>query len=795
MKGQLKRILAMLLCAMMLASTAACGQSDTSGKKTRQEKDDSDEKEDKSKKKSSKKDEDTKEDDTETSKKSGGVQSTVIDHSKRVHESTGVFIRPVLLTDAAITKRKQRYSHVQASSDYRVEKGLKNITNLGDYYLMDEQKKQLEEDGFYVYDTGMSEFFEIYEDNRYVQKANFITVDSLMHSYHLYYAHLLREIEKNKLFDLTDELTDRMLLLSAELKEEMEECEEDTEYTKMCLDAADRNIVFFAVAKALLHPEWDPGKDGGLSGDALRIAQEELELVNSANGIAFSPLSAVPQEMEDYTQYKVRGYYELDEKLGRYFRAMMWYGRRNFRQSERAMDMSALLMTLAMDDKAYGQWGVIYAVTSFFAGAADDNGVCEYQPLIEDAFGKGVNELDGYLVISDQEGFERFHELTEKLEPPAINSVPMMDDGGETDKKAVNAGFRFMGQRFSLDAAIFQKLIYSEVLANADGDKRTLPDPLDVPAALGSEEALEILTEDKDAYSYPKYEENMKELRKTIEDAPDESWTVSLYAGWLNTLRPLLDEKGEEYPEFMKSEKWARKDLECFLGSYTELKHDTILYSKQVIAEMGGDDIEDKDDRGYVEPEPEVYARFVQLADATTEGLDSFGLLDGTARTDLQRLSNIASTLEAISDKELADMLPTDEEFEFIRSYGGEIEHFWQEAFREDAGKDEFTAREFPAALVVDVATDPNGAILELANGNVSQITVCVKVDGKMKIATGSVYNYYQFSAPLDGRMTDSEWRVQLGIDADENGEYHWEEALPDKEDWTMDYRVPLSWR
>ncbi len=33
-------------------------------------------------------------------------------------------------------------------------------------------------------------FFEIYEMNRYSQIPNFVTVDSLMHTYHLYFSYL-----------------------------------------------------------------------------------------------------------------------------------------------------------------------------------------------------------------------------------------------------------------------------------------------------------------------------------------------------------------------------------------------------------------------------------------------------------------------------------------------------------------------------------------------------------------------------------------------------------------------------
>ena len=94
--------------------------------------------------------------------------------------------------------------------------------------------------------------------------------------------------------------------------------------------------------------------------------------------------------------------------------------------------------------------------------------------------------------------------------------------------------------------------------------------------------------------------------------------------------------------------------METFAGSFAELKHDTILYSKAVMAEMGGgDDGEIVDDRGYVDPEPQVYSRFAALADQTATGLKGYGMLSGKAEEDLGRLKDIALKLLAISEKEL----------------------------------------------------------------------------------------------------------------------------------------------
>lgn len=343
-----------------------------------------------------------------------------------------------------------------------------------------------------------------------------------------------------------------------------------------------------------------------------------------------------------------------------------------------------------------------------------------------------------------------------------------------------------MGQRFTIDAAIMQNLIYSRVGANNEGERRMLPDVLDVPAVLGSDAALSIL-EETGATEYAGYTENMNQLRAALSLENTDLWNASLYASWLNTLRPLLTEKGKGYPMFMQNEEWMKKNLECFAGSFTELKHDTILYAKQVIAEMGGYNVEDADDRGYVEPEPLVYERFVYLAEMTAKGLKEYGMLSEVEEENLSRLVLIAEKLLTISNKELQDEVLTDEEYDFIKGYGGNIEHFWYEVVRDE--KDSYIdAGEYPAAVVVDIATDPNGTVLETATGNPSRIIVAVKVDGKIKLAQGSVYSFYQFEWPMDDRLTDTKWRQMMGIQVGDDWNYTSEKPIKQPE-WTASYR------
>jgi len=62
---------------------------------------------------------------------------------------------------------------------------------------------------------------------------------------------------------------------------------------------------------------------------------------------------------------------------------------------------------------------------------------------------------------------------------------------------------------------VMQQLVFNKVRENAQGEQRMLPDVLDMPAALGSETALSILTQQGDT-AYARYPEQMQMLRKAV---------------------------------------------------------------------------------------------------------------------------------------------------------------------------------------------------------------------------------------------------------------------------------------
>lgn len=665
-------------------------------------------------------------------------------------------------------------SQIARVKPYTVNEDLSNVTNRDRFDFSPQAKNLLIKNGFVVVPSEDREFFSLYEINRYESNTpNFVTTDALLHNYHLYFSYLLRNLEKTQLLGELASLTEAMLAGSMEQYQELK----GTEWE----NAALRNVAFFAVGAKLL--DLDAETPDIVSQEVRR----ELELINAhSETFALSPVMNIGADdvnlsdglKEDYTQYIPRGHYAKSEELKSYFKAMMWYGRLNFRASNEDETRSAALMTLLLSaNDNYDNWNNIYEPTNFFVGKSDDLGFYQYYQLLEDVYGPAPT-LDK--ITKEGEGWKAFVSGIEDLEPPAINSMPIFDETIQPDREQEIKGFRFMGQRFTLDAAIFQRLIYREVGENQKGEQRMLPKGLDVPAAMGSQEAYAIL-EEMGETKYDRYPENMKKIQGYVAKLGTPVWTQNLYWSWLYTLAPLTETKGQGYPFFMQNQAWTRKQLETYLGSWTELKHDTILYAKQVYAEMGGGD-EPQDDRGYVEPNPLVFARLAALTRMTIDGLDSRSLLAEGDKASLERMEELALRLKGIAEKELAEEALSDEDYELIRSFGGQLEHFWLEALRDEGVDHPSQIFENPAALIADVATDPNGQVLEEGTGFISHIYAVVPVEGNLRIAKGAVYSYYEFPWPAQDRLTDQKWKEML-----EQG------TAPATPDWTKAYTVP-SW-
>ncbi len=666
--------------------------------------------------------------------------------------------------DEPAVKAEPAMHHQEVAPD------LSNVQN--PFLLSQDQIDRLADAGFVVSPGDEKEFFTLYEKARYDNVPIFVTSDSVFHIYHLLFAKVLRTAEVEYFIPLLQDLNAILLSRTDELHNALT----GTDWE----DAARRTVAFVGVASKLLDD------DAQVPAYATDLVEEELPLIEDASRVAPSPIFPTLEHGEDYTQYKPRGHYTKSDPLKAYFKSMMWYGRMTFRlktgdpEAGRAETRSAVLLVHALRTSqvegrsAMDAWADLYSPTVFFVGRSDDLTALQYSRVLDQVYGEEVT-LDA---LTDETLLDQFIAEADKLPPPRILGMVI---GDWEDEEEETKGLRFMGQRFVPDAFIFRQLMYRNVGQRTAPDRRGLPNGLDIPAAMGSERAYEILTQIGET-DYDNYPEQMSKVKDWLSGLNVEEWTETLYNSWLYSFHPLLEEPGEGYPAFMESEAWLDKQLNTVLGSWAELKHDTILYAKQAYAELGGapPPPPPAPPRGYVEPVPEFYARLAALTEMTRDGLGERGLLAEQDDQSLRRLGELVRSFQTMAEKELRGEPLTEEEYETIRFYGGELEHLTMAAAdqpgEEQAPGGQAMPQEEPqAAIVADVATDPdpNGdgvadpEVLEVAVGRINDLHVVVPLveeDGSitLQVAKGGVFSYYEFRWPADDRLTDEQWREML---------------------------------
>ncbi|MGD0752399.1 MAG: DUF3160 domain-containing protein [Anaerolineales bacterium] len=681
----------------------------------------------------------------------------------------GVYPPPFATYNEAAVSLPQTFN----GGGYSLPVDLNKVQGLDLVTLTAAQRTLLAQNGFAVaapVPGQYREFYQIYEQNRYNEVPVFITTDSVYHVYHLIFDKMLRDLETGYFIADLKTLTTSMLAASTAQYQALK--------GSSLGDPALRNAAYFAVADKLL------GLSDPAPADADAMVNAELALINAASTAAISPIwdrPDLPQDMkliEDYTQYVPRGHYTLSADLKMYFKAMMWYGRLTFRQTDDFETRRALLLVQALRSattpdgtSAVSLWEAIYEPTVFIVGKSDDLGYIEYGTLSDQVFGANP-DLSNF---ADPALFASFQKAAQNLPPPQVNSMWVWI---EQDKSLVTKGFRFMGQRFTLDEYVFGQVIWRNV---GTMDKpRGLPKGLDFFAAMGSDEAAGILKglgEDQ----YANFDTQSAKVKSQVAALGTDSWTQNLYWSWLYSFQPLIAPKGSAYPPFMQTQAWLRKDLQTALGSWTELKHDTILYAKQVMAEMGGGGPE-QIPHGYVEPDPEAYARLLALTQMTEDGLQSRNLLSDLTRGNLDNLISQLKFLQDISQRELSGGTITDNEYQQIMYWGGTLEQFTLAA-ADTTGAASRDLSDQKAALVADVATGTNDlqtlVALEEADGQPTIIYV-VLPDSPQRIAIGAVYSYYEFTVPTSGRLTDQQWQAQ--VEAGTN---------PAQPDWTKMFVAP----
>jgi hypothetical protein len=608
----------------------------------------------------------------------------------------------------------------------------------------------------------------------------FVTTDTVLHLYHVQFDETLKDIEEREFIaDMTD-LTDALLMAMSERYES---------HGGDLWEAARRNVAYLAVARELIHPKGATTEElVGLYGPTFQAVAEtvdaEIALIEAHAGFAQSPLFIY---QEDYSQYVARGHYTRSAELGRYFKAMMWYGRMALLlkgsipwgpgpgcealispHDADIQTLQALLLAVTLRDTQVGGrtglevWDRLYGVTAFYVGLADDLTPYDYLWALDRVIRKEATWYD----LKDDPNLLAIRTELASLPSPQIyggtgNAIlpPDAPPGSLSELLDKTKGMRLMGQRFIPDSYLFQRLVFPQVNEYTGArveapftlaiGVRGYPRGLDVMALLGSEQARQILIDGGDT-DYVDFWTRFEELKSEFDGFDVAHWNQNLYWSWLYSLKALLTELPPGYPAFMRTAAWQRRSLNGVLASWTQLRHDTILYAKQSYTPRLGI----SEAPAYIEPIPEFLGRLLALSRMTRTGLADMQVLSTPAAERLDKLEGVLAHMLDIANKELLRQALTAEDESYLKGLPEALESLITGV----------SSQGLKTTLVADVHTNSQEAlVVEEAVGKVDLIVVaCPAADGSVFLAVGPVLSYYEFKHPMADRLTDEAWRTML---------------------------------
>ena len=504
---------------------------------------------------------------------------------------------------------------------------LGDVANLWMYSYSASQKTKMQQNQLLFLNDNFDQIYYLFDTERYScgnvdpnfpARPYLVTSDAVLETFYAAFAALYDAMEHNELTKALHEFS----------RQGMESAREK--------NAPKDAIALFETGLALL--------DSTTRSTISPKAKIETERVENASGTDTSLFGKIL----DYSDFFIRGKYERDTLMQGYFRAIKWY-------QEFSLDLDSV--------KDRENASEIIAI-------ANSPKVRPSLQKIYDIYRDMVGESRYYNPLNLKEIYSDKNRPSIKSELPWIEGVHY---------------FRLLPSVYTLDAHIFDELVtHSDRLKTVGTltNPRLFPKGLDVTAAFGSEEAFKILTKELNESRYANYESTLSSVRDKIKQFSQSAWNANLYQDWLNVLQALVKEPDGGSPSFTKTSAWKRKQLNAALGSWVNLRYETIAVVEQIAAECGEGGYEQLNigkPKGYVEPNPEFFQRLglgfskieIQLERAIADTA-----LKMAALAKISEYRNHVQSLETMARKELNGQELTDEEYDEILEIGGVIEHF-----------------------------------------------------------------------------------------------------------------------
>jgi len=622
----------------------------------------------------------------------------------------------------------------ELKNDRYIKSGNYSMINMDHVYnqmqfkeIPQELNKLLSKNNFAIVPAKHEQFYHVYDNNHYEYIPSFITTDIYLQVLHKHFSSLLQKIEEDKFTPLLTELLKNAL-------------NESLQYEKKSNDqlkrAAQWSTTYLAIAYNLIS-----GNPQLVSDEMSQFYTDETERILSASGAGSEFLKS---SVLQYSQFKPRGNYTKTPELENYFRCVKWLNTAPIYINDEERFLSAILLAGYIKNSAQQlqSFQTFNEAMKFIVGDEDNLSLAHLISFITPEEAKDPSLLDDPAKLKT---------LREKLATLDVDKIKIQGGDKPTSDELSRPSVLFTAGRYTFDAEILSKLIH--ILRPQP--RRPFPKGLDVFATFGNKEAESILiNEYKEDKQWDGYTTALSKLKGQF--ATYDDWDKNIYTKTFEAINS-LDAPNTDYPLFMQTPSWERKNLITSLAAWTELKHDMLLYAEQPGGAQAGEGggPPPPEHLSYVEPNVTFWKKALELVDLQEKTLTKMDLLGEDVHRINEDLREIGNLLLAVSEKELAHEKITAKEFDDLSWLGGRIEYLTFRIFNSD----HLPEKERLVALVADVY-QYNGEYLEEGVGLVDEIYVVTEINGKPYLSKGVVFSYYEFNSGQP--LSDEEWQKQL---------------------------------
>ncbi len=595
--------------------------------------------------------------------------------------------------------------------------------------LHDSLFQALKTKNFALASSNNEQLFYVYDENQYGFIPNFITTDLYLQVLHKYLSGLMQDIEEEKLIGIVTELLQNLYKTSNEVREKNND--------KRMVIAIKWANTYLAIGLSAIQ-----GNKNSVDTQKDIFYNEEMKKITDANGIGSTFLN---RNIFSYSQFKPRGNYTKNDELINYFRCVKWLNSAPINIDDDNRFLASLLIAYWIkDNKTCTQdYSTFNSVIGMLSGEEDNYSINHLIKILND------NRIDKIEDLCKPQNISNIKNQLQRLD---LKQMPNKA-GNEIAKEELSKKYiLFTAGRYTFDSEILVRLVH--VLR--PNPKRPFPKGLDVFAALGNQTAKDILFKEfKEIEKWPEYSDSLSLV--TSKFINYDNWNESIYNKTLECINSINFRPTNEYPVFMRTNYWQKKNLNTSLAAWSELKHDMILYTDQPwAAECGeGGGPPPPIHLSYVEPNVSFWRNAIGLLDYQNKSLSNMGLFTEESKEINSELKELANFLLIISNKELLKEHLTEKEFSELSWIGGRIEGLTFKILHTD----HFPEREKQIAVIADVYSY-NDIALEEAVGTADEIYVIAEINGLPYLTKGACFSYYEFQN--NSRLTDEEWQRMI---------------------------------